>query len=113
MNVIRQAHWAGFLDEFTRQFGGRRTTVAVWHGHGWQTTTRPMALAGLSIRRTGDGTAAIRIAGDAAGRWVSHSVEQPLYVRRAPVGDGQVGLVIEPSNGPRTLVRIWPDVGGV
>ncbi len=112
MNVISRPHWAEIFDDITRQFGGRRTTVAVWHGHGWQNTTRPMSLAELSVQPSGGGAAVIRIFGDAADGRVSHSVEQPLYVRRAPVGDDHVGLIIEQDNGPRTLVRIWRDAGG-
>lgn len=110
MDVIHSPSWTQFFQDFTRQYAGRRATVAQRHAHGWRNIALPMSLDGVAMQHAEDdpaGAIEIRVAGHAPTGPVAHTVEEPQRVRRIGI-DGAVGVVIEQVNGPSTIICIWP-----
>jgi len=112
MDVIHSQGWTEFFQELSREYAGRRATVAQRHAYGWRNIALPMSLDGVAMQNAQDdpdGPIEIRVAGHAATGPVAHTVEQPQRVRRIGI-DGAIGVVIEQLNGPPTIICIWPGV---
>ncbi|MGE5361415.1 MAG: DUF5335 family protein [Bacteroidales bacterium] len=101
---IPREQWRSFLDEFSRKHRGEKATVEVLdRERGDQTEATNMTFVGISAdQKAGENVIAVMV-GDQPGRHEERLINKPAHVR---VEEGrQPAIEIEPSDGPKTLLR--------
>ena len=110
-NTIPLAEWQPFLLRFTRDHAGRPAMVRVRNGHGWMNVIPSATLRDVVYRAApcvaDAGACDILVIGDGPLGQVEHTVLRPVGVRVTNTVDGKpISLMIEPFNGPPTVVQL-------
>ncbi len=103
---IPREQWTSFLDDFSRRHKGENAVVEVLdQREGDQREADRLPFVGISAdEKAGENVIAIMV-GDRPDRHEEHLIDKPSHVRVRE--EGRLSAIeIEPSDGPRTLVRL-------
>ncbi len=102
---IPREQWRSFLDDFSKQHRGQKATVEVLdQDRGDQHEADGLTFVGISAdEKAGENVIAVMV-GDKPERHEERLINKPAHVRVRDEGR-QASIEIEPSDGPKTLVR--------
>ncbi len=103
---IPREQWRSFCDDFSRKHKGEKASVEVFEqGRGSRPETRNLPFVGISAdEKAGENIISVMV-GERADDHESHLINNPAHLRVLEEGK-RSSIEIEPSDGPKTLVRV-------
>jgi hypothetical protein len=97
---IRSEEWLEFCEEFTRTHEGSLLTVQVSDPYGGKTeVARDLPLQELSFEKTLGCSDRIHITVGKPGKFLAHSILEPIHVRVKDAGSGVTHVQIDAEDG--------------